>query len=97
MSNNQPPEEKIMTKLRLAPIINLRSKPGFFKMAKDGEEDFYFDSTDLPEHEHEFEEMGRNGWFLVEMVATLPAYLPIRMRAIENAGYVPFGWGYKAK
>lgn len=86
-----------MAKLKLASIINSRSRPGFFKMAKDGEEDFYFDSTDLPEHEQEFEEMGKNGWLLVELVATLPAYLPARMRAIENAGYVAFGWGYKKK
>ena len=70
-------------------------RPGIYKMAKDGEADFYFDSTDLSEHEQEFEEMGRNGWILVEQVESLPAYLPTRMRAIENAGLVPFGWGYK--
>ncbi len=71
-------------------------RPGIYKMAKDGEE-FFFDSTDLPEHEQEFEEMGRNGWVLVELVETLPAYLPARMRALKNAGLVLFGWGYKKK
>ncbi len=86
-----------MTKLRLAPIISSRSRPAIFKMAKDGEEDFYFDSTDLPEHTQEFEEMGRNGWVLVDLLETLPAYLPARMRALEKFGLVPSGWGYKKK
>ena len=96
MSNNQPPEDKTMPKFKLAPKINA-ARPGIYKMSKDGEEDFYFDSTDLSEHEQEFEEMGRNGWVLVDRVETLPAYLPARMRALEKAGLVPFGWGYKKK
>ena len=77
-------------------LINA-GRPGIFKMAKDGEEDFYFDSTDLSEHEQEFEEMEENGWVLEGLVETLPAYLPARLRALENAGLVPFGWGYKKK
>lgn len=71
-------------------------RPGIFKMTKEGEE-FYFDSTDLSEHKQEFEEMVKNGWVLSEEIETLPAYLPARMRALENAGLVPFGWGYKKK
>lgn len=81
-------------------LINA-GRPGIYKMSKEGEEDFYFDSTDLSEHKQEFEEMERNGWVLVERLETLPAYLTTRMRAIENAGYVPdkcrFDWGYKKK
>ena len=78
------------------PLISA-GRPGIFKMTKDGEEDFYFDSTDLSEHKQEFEEMEENGWVLEELVETLPAYLPARQRALENAGLVPFGWGYKKK
>lgn len=95
MSKNQSPADKASHKLRLAPLFNA-SRPGIFKMAKDGEE-FYFDSTDLPEHEQEFEDMVKNGWVLVEQVETLPAYLPARLRALENAGLAPSGWGYKKK
>ena len=95
MSKNQPPADKNSPKLGLVPLINA-SRPGIFKMVKDGEE-FYFDSTDLPEHEQEFEDMGRNGWILVERVEILPAYLPARLRALEDAGLAPFGWGYKKK
>lgn len=93
MSKNQPPADKIPNKLRLASLINA-SRPGIFKMTKDGKE-FYFDSTDLPEHEQEFEDMEKNGWVLVEQVETLPAYLPARLRALEDAGLAPSGWGYK--
>lgn len=93
-----------MHRLKLAPIINSSNRPAIYKMSKEGEDDFYFDSRDLPEHEKEFEDMGESGWVLVERVEvfdelakTLPNYLPSRRHALENAGLVSFGWGYKKK
>lgn len=84
-------------------LINVNS-PGIYKMTKEGEEDFYFDSRDLPEHEQEFAEMGENGWALVErveafdeLIKILPHYLRARRSALEKAGLVSSGWGYKKK
>ena len=95
MSEKQPSMNKLLNRQKLA-IYMSDGGPAIYKMIKDCEE-FYFDSTDLPERQREFDEMGENGWILVEKVEILPAYLISRLRALEEAGLVPFGWGYKKK
>jgi hypothetical protein len=66
-------------------------------MTMAGKIDFYFDSSDLSEHQQEFEDMMTDGWVLQGEIQSLPSYLPLRRRALENAGLVKlkFGWGYK--
>jgi len=86
---------KLLNRQKLA-IFTSEGGPAIYKMIK-GVEEFYFDSTDLPECQLEFDEMGENGWILVERVETLPAYLISRLRALEEAGLVPFGCGYRKK
>lgn len=84
--------------LKNQPLININS-PAIYKMTMAGKIDFYFDSSDLSEHQQEFEVMMGNGWILEGEVEALPSYLPLRRRVLENAGLVKlkFSWGYKKK
>lgn len=95
MSDKRPPTNKLLNRQKLA-IYMSEGGPAIYQMVRNGEE-FYFDSTDLPEHQQEFDEMGENGWILTEREDDLPAYLISRLRALEEAGLVLSGWGYKKK
>ena len=71
-------------------------KSRIYKMTKEGEEDFYFDSTDLSNHKNNFIDMRKSGWQVSEEeFEELPPYLPARRRAIADAGFGSFDWGYK--
>ncbi len=95
MPENQSEINKLANRQKLA-IFTDEGGPALYKMIKDGEE-FYFDSTDLPERQPEFDEMGENGWILVEREEVLPAYLYARQHFLEETGFVSSGWGYKKK
>lgn len=69
-----------------------------YKMTKEGEDDFYFDSTDLLTKKSDFIDMRQQGWELSEEVfEDLSSYLPTRTKEIADAGFESSGWGYKKK
>ena len=76
----------------------LAGRPRIYKTTKEGEEDFYFDSTDLLSNKNDFIDMRKNGWQIPEEASDeLPAYLPTRLRVIADDGFESSGWGYKKK
>lgn len=95
MPEKKPPTNKLLNRQKFA-IFTSKGGPAIYKMVR-GDEEFYFDSTDLPQREPEFDRMGEEGWILVERGEDLPRYLISRLRALEEAGLVPSGWGYKKK
>ncbi len=102
MSEEKSPTNKILNRQKLA-LFTSENASVICKMTR-GVEEFYFDTTDLPKHQPEFDEMGEYGWILVEKLGILPAYLHARLRALEEAGLAPtsyleypYGWGYQKK
>ncbi len=93
MPENKSQINRLLNRQKYA-IFTSESGPALYKMIK-GDEEFYFDSTDWSEHQQEFDEMGENGWILVEKIGILPAYLISRLRALVEFGLVSLGWGYR--
>ncbi|HSR89595.1 MAG TPA: hypothetical protein VLK22_04385 [Candidatus Udaeobacter sp.] len=74
----------------------IADKPRIYKMTKEGEDDFYFDNTDLLNHKDNFFDMRSGGWEVSKDVfEELPNYLPARRQSIADAGFDSFDWGYK--
>jgi len=71
-------------------------QPRIIKMTKNGDE-FYFDTTDLPQHINDFVDLRGSGWNIAEKGPELPAYLPARVKAIEQKELESFTWGYKKR
>ncbi len=93
MSENKSSPNKISNREKLA-IFASEGGQAFYKMIK-GNKEFYFESIELPKHEPEFDEMGENGWILVEREEPLPPYWHSRLRVLAEAGLVESGWGYE--
>jgi hypothetical protein len=69
-----------------------------YKMSKNGERDFYFDSTDLPQCKDKFLKKRQAGWGIAgEAFTGLSHRLPERTSDIKALDLELFEWGYQKK